>query len=334
MKVILNHDGQDYKSFSVFLSQEEGKPYFGLAAKILSETHPVKGFRPGQAPFDVIVKILPAGQVYQEVASQIVTKVVPKIVNGKEIKRLGDPLIEFKELQQDKDIEFSISLALWPTITLPDYSKITVGQEKSEATDKEVDEALEYLKKVRNTQTIDDAFAQSLGKFADVEALKTSIREGIVYDKTAMAQEQARAALLEKIRKQVNIELAPFLIEREAQKIIESEIAQLQESKIELPDYLKKIGKSEQEFIEQTKKLAKARLENALLINEIAKHENLKIAEQEIQERITRLLAGFTTPKRAKQHYDDPRTLQARVYQQLLEEKIFNQFLDKQIMQN
>jgi len=333
MKVTITHDGKDYKAFSVLLSQDKGKPYFALAAKILSEAHPIKGFRPGQAPFDVVVKILPPSQVYQEVAAQIVTKVAPEVINGREINRLGDPLIEFKELQQGKDIEFSISLALWPTITLPDYRNITVDQKKSEATDKELGEALEYLKQARNAQTIDDAFAQSLGKFADVAALKTSIREGIVYDKTAMAQEQARAALLEKIRKQVSIELAPFLIEREAQKIIESEIAQLRESNIALPDYLKKIGKSEQEFIEQTRELAKARLENALLINEIAKHENLQIPEQEVQERITRLLARFANPKQAQQHYD-PRTLQARVYQQLLEEKIFGQILDRQITIN
>lgn len=325
-------DTPTHKTFSIDLSDSESEVYFNRATASLSTKHLVKGFRPGQAPFEVLKKTLPLDTLHQEVASHVLKGTLGQALRSLENqRRLGDPSIEFKTLEKGKHICYEISIALAPVITLPEYSKLMVTQPKAEVSAREVDEAILYLKRARKAQIVDDEFARSVGNFNNLSALKRSIREGIAYDKTCIQKEKSRSDLLEKIRSQTGIEVAPFLIDRETQKILEYEQEQIQKSGSTIEEYLKNIDKSEQEFIANVREIAKKRLENALILYEIAKNENTTINEGEINERLNQILSRFINVTQAKKQLD-PATLKDRIYQQLLEEKVFSNVLDKQII--
>lgn len=328
-------DTPTHTTFCLDLSDAESTVYFDRAAASVSTKHLVKGFRPGQAPWNILEKTLPRDTMYQEVAQAVLKGTLPELLraHAKDRRRLGDPSIEFKALQKDKGIRYEISIAFWPMITLPEYKKLTVTQQKAEVSDKEVDGALDYLKKARKSQTIDDAFARNVGNFKDIGALKHSIREGIAYDKTSLQTEKSRGDLLEKIRKGAGIEIAPFLIDREAQKILDYEREQIQKNGSTIEEYLKNIGKSEQDFAAHVKEIAKKRLENALLLYEIAKQENITVSEDEVVGRLNQILSRLASVAQAKGQLD-PATLKDRLYQQILEEKVFSEVLDKQIVVN
>jgi len=325
-------DTPTHTTFCLDLSDAESTVYFDRAAVSVSTKHLVKGFRPGQAPWKILEKTLPRDTMYQEVAQAVLKGTLPDLLRAhNNRRRLGDPSIEFKTLEKDKGIRYEISIAFWPVITLPEYKKLTVTQQKGEASDKEVDRALDYLKKARKSETIDDAFARSVGNFKDLGALKHSIREGIAYDKTSLQTEKSRGDLLEKIRKGAGIEIAPFLIDRETQKILDYEHEQIQKSGSTIEEYLKNTGKSDEEFVAQVKEIAKKRLENALLLYEIAKQENITVSEDEVVLRLNQILSRLASVAEAKGQLD-PATLKDRLYQQILEEKVFSEALDKQII--
>lgn len=333
MNTTLVNDTPTHKLFSIVLSVNDAQAYFSRAATALSFRRPIKGFRPGQAPFDVVSKALSYNLAYEEVAKEVLAGVLPKFLEEQTIHRLGDPRVEFKTLEKGKAIVIEVTLALWPAIELPDYKKITVANTKPEVSDQEISQALEYLKKARKAQSIDDALAQSLGTFKNLKELRESIRQGIVMEKTNAALEKARGDILEKVREKSNVQTAPFLVEREAQKLFDSEQEHIRQSGMNMEDYLARIGKTKEQYADHIKDLAKKRLQNALILNEIAKREHLEVSEQEIEERLTRVLSHFSSPQEAQKQFD-PATIKQRLGQQLLEEKVFSELLDKQIITN
>lgn len=322
---------KSYTTFSISLDIKESDGYVTKAVKQLSTDHPIKGFRPGQASFEVLIKTIPYNTVYETVAREVLTGVLPGFLKKQTIHRLGDPSVEFKQLEKGKEIVFEVTLALWPTIELPDYRNITLENNTPEVTQQELTQALEYLKKARKADTIDDAFAQSLGNFDNLDALKNSIKEGVLLEKTNIAQEKARGELLERIRKESKVAIAPFLIDREAQKIIDHEREQVGQSGMQMEDYLKNINNTEEQFIEHAKEMAEKRLQNALILNEIAKKEHITASKEEIDERLNRILARFSSPEEAQQQLN-PSTIMQRLEQQIIEEKVFLNVLDTQII--
>lgn len=331
MNVSIIQEKLSYKTFSISLGAKESNKYFDRATKNLSTSNPIKGFRPGQAPFDVVLKSLPRVSVYQEVALETLHDIIPPFLRDQALKRLGDPEVEFKQLEKGKDIIFKISVALWPHIDLPAYKDITVSNRRPEVSDEEIVQALDYLKKARKVRALDDAFAKSLGNFENLETLKASIREGIAMEKTNIAKEKARAQVLEKIREKTSIEIAPFLIEREAQKILDYEQKQLEQNGMQMEDYLKHLGKTQEEFIKQARDMAEKRLKNAFVLFELAKSEHIEVDDSEVEERLREILSRFSSPEEARKKID-PAALTQRLRQELLEEKVFANVLDKQII--
>lgn len=331
MNISILADTKSYKKFQISLEAKECERYFAQAAKSLSEEYPIKGFRPGSAPFDIVKNTLSEKTAYEEVARHILVKTLPQLFETHKMRRLGDPFIEFTALKEGGQVTFEVSVALWPPITLPAYRDITITEKKATVGDQEVQQALDYLQKARKAETMDDAFAKSLGNFTDLASLKESIKEGIAHDKSAMNREKSRGELLEKVRQGSKLEVAPFLVEREAQRIIDYERQTVESNKMTMKDYLAQLNMTEEKFIENAREMAQKRLENALILNEIATQEKLTVSEEELTQRINQVLSRFSTVQEAEKALD-PATLKERLRQQLLEEKVFSEIFDKQIL--
>src|SRR3989338_9639037 len=99
-------------------------------------------------------------------------------------------------------------------------NNIEIKSKKVFVSDKEVDKSIEYLKKARKAENIDDKFAQSLGNFKNLEELKKSMKSGIEKDKEQIEKNQNRIKVLKSISKKVKAEIAPILIKRESRVIL------------------------------------------------------------------------------------------------------------------
>jgi len=108
------------------------------------------GFRKGHVPTPVLEKHLGESNILAEMAERAISHAYPHIISEHNIEAIGHPQIEVKKLAPDNDLEFSATVAVVPTFTLPDYQNIAQEINKNKPNDEVTDEELEdKIKEIR-----------------------------------------------------------------------------------------------------------------------------------------------------------------------------------------
>ncbi len=129
------------------------------AAKRLSETAAIKGFRPGTASYEVVKQQLGEQKILETALEEIVRNNFYKAVDAEKLQTVGMPMVTIEKLAPGNDIVFKAKVALLPKIKLADFSKIKVETKKIEVGDNEVLAALNDLQKMRTKEVLKDGAA-------------------------------------------------------------------------------------------------------------------------------------------------------------------------------
>jgi trigger factor len=152
---------------------------------------------------------------------------------------------------------------------------------------------------------INDQFAQNLGRFQNLEALKKSIKEGISLEKEERESQRVRMAILEKIAQDTEIKIPEILVEEEKKRMLEdlkTKIPQLLQ--ISFEDYLVKINKTEKEVLDGFSAEAEKRIKKLLILKEIGKRERIEVSKEEIEEEINKILKNYSSVEEAEKELD------------------------------
>ncbi len=137
---------------------------------------------------------------------------------------------------------------------------------------------------------LDDEFAKSLGQknFFD---LKNLIRNNLKQEHEQKEKERLEIEILEKIVEDSRFgDLPEILINAEAHKMVHELEDSITSRGIEFDAYLGKIGKTRDQILLDFAPQAVKRIKTALVISEIAKVENIKVDEKEIDNEIEKVL--------------------------------------------
>src|SRR3989344_210174 len=197
------------------------------AVKNISQKVKLDGFRPGSSiPEKVLADKVGEIEILEEAAQISMKRAYPDILIKNKIEAIGEPEIVITKLARKNPLGFKIKTAIIPEISLPDYKKIASELIKNkEIEEKEVDAALDYLKKSeekRNTLpetdenskpelAVDDEFAKRFGEFENLDALKKRLRENIKQDKQIKLKDKKRAEILDAVSKESKIEYPKIL---------------------------------------------------------------------------------------------------------------------------
>lgn len=119
------------------------------AALRLSERAAIKGFRPGKAPYDIVKQQLGEIKILEEAVEHIVQHTYFAAVKEEKLQTVGMPQISVKKLAPGNDLMYEATVALLPSVTVADFSKIKVERETKKVGDKEVADVLENLRKMQ-----------------------------------------------------------------------------------------------------------------------------------------------------------------------------------------
>ncbi|MBI2463165.1 MAG: trigger factor [Candidatus Spechtbacteria bacterium] len=231
------------------------------------------------------------------------------------------------------------TLVLGEDRLLPGFEKelvgLSVGQEKdfSLTFPKDYgqkalqDKAVDFHVKVESVQErhvpeINDEFAKNVGGFDNLDALKTSIAEGIKFEKDKSEGERVFLKILEAIAKKSTIHIAGTVLEQELDKMMSEFQEQLASMGMNIEAYLAQIKKTEKEIKDSWKDKAKERVEGALVLRAIAKKENIEASEEDVTKRANEYLQEFRNAKEAEKVYGDGEALRGRVKNILRNEKV------------
>ncbi len=138
---------------TIELSHEEIVHDLEAAAKRISEATKIDGFRPGNAPFDVVKQKVGEMAVWQEAAQDIVRHAFVKAILQENLSTVGQPEIDLVKFAPGNPLIFKAKVAILPAVlSLPDFTKLSVAKKPVEITNVEMDKALGELQKMQTQE--------------------------------------------------------------------------------------------------------------------------------------------------------------------------------------
>lgn len=120
---------------------ELDKAYLNLAKK----AH-IRGFRPGKAPRDVIVRVY-GQQVLGEVANTLINTTLPKALSDKNVTPVSQPAVDLGKLAATEALVYKARFEITPDIAEVKFEGFELERPSTKLTDEMVDEEIEGLRK-------------------------------------------------------------------------------------------------------------------------------------------------------------------------------------------
>lgn len=170
-----------------------------------------------------------------------------------------------------------------------------------------------------------DEFAQKVGPFKSVDELKADIQKYLDTQKADIDRTNSEKAIFEKVTSEAKVEIQQSMIDREADQLVAEYKQKLEmqgftwEQAIEAQGY--------DEIMNSLKEDAAVRVKNSLVIDKIAKEENITVSQADFGAKLSELsqMYQIDTPTMIKQLSQTPGVFNA-LSQQALNEKV-TQFL-------
>lgn len=150
---------------------------------------------------------------------------------------------------------------------------------------------LQSIKKLTLPQ-LNDEFAKMFGEYETFAQLRATVKEQLVARQTSEYDETYYEEILDEIVKAATVKYPPQVLEHEMEHIVENVTHDLSHQKMELDVYLKTINKEKAAWMEEEVKPAAAKnLAKSLVMQELAKVEEIKIANEDLQTEVTGMLS-------------------------------------------
>lgn len=133
----------------------------------------------------------------------------------------------------------------------------------------------------------DEELAQKLG-YSNVEEMYSKIKEALIKNKSDVEKEKVYNEIVNKIIEDSEIDPPETLVLTVAQAMFQELFNDLARSGKDFEDYLKEIGMTKEQFIEEIKERARKRIQLEFIFEHIAQEENIKVTEEEIDEYLSR----------------------------------------------
>ncbi len=143
--------------------------------------------------------------------------------------------------------------------------------------------AVESVKKLTLPE-VNDEFAQSMGEYENVDALRKSIRQTLEDNDRRDYDNKYLTEIIDQIRGLSTINYPDVILQEEVDRVIKSLEDDLAQRKMDLPTYLKTINQEKDAFIEaEAKPVARQRLERSLVLDELAHAEQIQLDMEALQ---------------------------------------------------
>lgn len=387
MQTEVNESGRFERTLTVRIENEELADAKVTAARKISQSMKIKGFRPGKAPLAVVERMAGADYVRSEAIEEAIQDVVPAAIDEAGLEPVTVPSVAaVRDESEDGSVEIDVTVTLWPVLeSLPDFGEFEIEVENPAVTEDEVNEQLDALRN-QYAELADHDGELNAGDFAmidisvfqdgeEVESgaardlmyevgtesfipgldeildgasvgdsvegdttlpegysdkggeevqLKVEIKEGrtkvlpeltddMVSDATefetvdelvealnknmlAYKVHTQRSVLQDKAVQyalnEVDFDIPEALISAEVEARVRNLVERLQGDNIEIQDYLRIMGQTEETFIASMRDQADHALSSRILLESIAAVENWEASDDDVLEHITNLLQG------------------------------------------
>ena len=199
------------------------------------------------------------------------------IGSGSFIPGFEDQLIGTK-IGEDKDV----------TVTFPeDY------HEKSLAGKEAVFKCKVNAITVKELPDADDEFASEVSEFETLAEYKEDIKKKLTEKKEKEARAKKEAQAVEKAVENATMEIPDAMIDTQVQSMMEDFARRMQSQGLSLEQYFQLTGMDAKKMHDQMKPEALKRIQNSLVLEAVAKAENIEISDEKVDEEIAKMAEAY-----------------------------------------
>lgn len=136
-----------------------------------------------------------------------------------------------------------------------------------------------------------DEFASKVGPFKNVDELKADVQKFLDVTKENENKRRASEAVFEKVLSNVKVDIQDTMINNEAKALLEEYKQRLAAQGFSYEDAIKNQG--EDKIMDQLREDALKRIKNSLVIDKIAEVEDLKIKEEDLEQKFNEVEATY-----------------------------------------
>jgi trigger factor len=152
-----------------------------------------------------------------------------------------------------------------------------------------------------------DEFAQTIGDYADLAALRADVRRRLEANARDHARHEFADRIIEFAVANASVELPDLLVEREIEVMIDELKLRLAEQRIGWDEYLKVTGRDEAALLAEQREPAQKRVKTLLVLTAIAEREGVDVDDAEIEAEIEKARARYTDNPRLVEYFESPR---------------------------
>jgi trigger factor len=131
---------------------------------------------------------------------------------------------------------------------------------------------------------LDDEFAKDMGNFENLEALRGRVRADLEHEAMHENEREMRGELLKQLASRMTAEAPAVLLEREVDRRVEEFVRRLIEQQVDPM----RTNINWEEFRERQREGAVEAVKSALVLDEVARRENISVSDADADEEIAR----------------------------------------------
>jgi len=250
------------------------KEVYGKTLEKITSQIKLPGFRKGKASKKTVEEKVSKPAIYQEMLQSLLAEAYREAIQKHQLKPIISPQIKPLKTEENKEWQFEAITAEKPEVKLGDYQE-----------------------KIKQELSAGEIWVP--GK----EDLPAGSQE-----KNKKSQQQAASQKLNKaigiLLKTVKIELAPMLIQAEADRALSQLLEEIKKLGLNLDAYLSSINKTAKQLREEQQVKAEKSLKLEFILNEVADDLKIKVEEKEIDQMIEKTVQNKIEKKKlANQKY-------------------------------
>ena len=147
--------------------------------------------------------------------------------------------------------------------------------------------------KVKELPEADDEFAQDVSEFDTLAEYKEDIKNKLMAQKEADAKRAKENTVVEKIVENATMEIPDAMIDEQVRRMADDFTRRIESQGISVEQYMQFTGMDAEKMLEQMRPEAVKRIQNSLVLEAVAKAENIQISDEKLDEEIAKMAESY-----------------------------------------
>ena len=133
------------KVFTVSIPSSVVDERFNKELGSVAQKVSIKGFRPGKAPRDLVVK-MHGKEIRADVMNKLISTSLTEIIKEHDLNYVGNPALDIESTEEGKDLKFKANFAIYPVPELKKYDSFKITQPTIEVTDTDIEQVITRIR--------------------------------------------------------------------------------------------------------------------------------------------------------------------------------------------